>query len=59
MKSEWRKSSRSSSQANGDCVEVRLNGDRFEVRDTKLGAESPILDVSPAEWVALLSHEGR
>lgn len=53
MKSPWRKSSRSGSQ--GNCVEARLNDLGPEVRDSKLGDASPILRVSRADFIALLS----
>lgn len=59
LTNEWRTSSRSNSQPNGDCVEVRLHDGTVQVRDTKLGADSPILDASPSHWLALLRTEGR
>jgi hypothetical protein len=52
--SEWRKSSRSSSQANGDCVEARTNEGAFQVRDSKLGDESPIFSLDVQEFVSVL-----
>lgn len=58
LTSEWWKSSRSGNTG-GACVEARTHGGLIQVRDTKLGAASPVLDVSPAEWAALLKHEGR
>ncbi|WP_307789066.1 DUF397 domain-containing protein [Glycomyces salinus] len=50
LSSEWRKSSRSSGGANDQCVEARALAGAVQVRDTKLGEESPILDVSPDTW---------
>ena len=52
--SKWKKSSRSSSQGNGDCVEVRTDGSAFQVRDSKLGEGSPIFDVSREGFTALM-----
>lgn len=52
--SAWKKSSRSSSQGNGDCVEVRNNGVEFQVRDSKMGEGSPILDLSSESFMALM-----
>ncbi|GAB3995031.1 hypothetical protein GCM10029992_11170 [Glycomyces albus] len=43
---EWKKSSRSNNQG-GACVEVRAHDDVVQVRDTKLGETSPVLDASP------------
>jgi hypothetical protein len=54
MTTEWRKSSRSSSQANGDCVEARANEDGFQMRDSKLGEDSPVFDLAPEEFVSVL-----
>ena len=45
---EWKKSTRSS--GNGSCVEVRLSAGVVRVRDTKLGAASPILGVAADRW---------
>ncbi|WP_019856005.1 DUF397 domain-containing protein [Actinopolyspora mortivallis] len=49
----WRKSSRSS--ASGNCVEVARNlpGTAL-VRDSKLGADSPVLAVSPERFTTFL-----
>ncbi|MFD0558702.1 uncharacterized protein DUF397 [Stackebrandtia endophytica] len=52
MKSPWRKSSRSGGQ--GNCVEARLNHTP-EVRDSKMGDDSPILRLSPNDFTALLN----
>lgn len=46
----WRKSR--ASFANGNCVECADGG---LVRDTKLGAESPVLRFGPAAWRAFIS----
>ncbi|WP_199035648.1 DUF397 domain-containing protein [Glycomyces salinus] len=54
MTTEWRKSTRSSSGSNGDCVEVRVAEGQFEVRDSKLGDDSPILQMDTAEFFSLL-----
>lgn len=55
---EWKKSSRSGNTGDA-CVEARAQHGVIQVRDTKLGAASPILAASPAAWAALLKHEGR
>lgn len=54
MTTEWRKASRSSSQANGDCVEARASEGEFEVRDSKMGATSPIFGLSAESFQSLL-----
>lgn len=54
LTNEWRKSSRSNSQPDGDCVEARTHAEVVQVRDTKLGEHSPILDASPADWRAFI-----
>jgi hypothetical protein len=51
----WRKSTRSSSTGNGDCVEARKAQPGFEVRDSKLGIDSPILPLRATDFEALLS----
>lgn len=55
----WRKSSRSSGNNNSDCVEARRQGASFQVRDSKMGEGSPILDVSPEEFLSLLGGAAR
>jgi hypothetical protein len=53
--STWFKSSYSNGGQN-NCVEVNhsLPG-HVGVRDSKLGAASPVLDVSPAQWASLIA----
>ena len=46
----WFTSSYSAAQA--QCVEVAFLPDRRLLRDSKLGAASPVLAVSPAGWSA-------
>lgn len=50
----WRKASRSGQQ--NQCVEVALNvPDMAAVRDSKLGNDSPILSLAPAQFTSLLN----
>jgi hypothetical protein len=44
----WRKSTRS--QANGNCIEVRLVDGTVQVRDSK-DVDGPALDVGTVDWV--------
>jgi hypothetical protein len=53
MTSPWRKARRSN-DAGANCVEARTNEGAFEVRDSKLGEESPIFGVNVTEFKALL-----
>jgi len=53
MTSKWRKSSRSGNSG-GNCVEARTDGQSFEVRDSKLGDDSPIIGLSAEDYVGLL-----
>ncbi|PRW63718.1 DUF397 domain-containing protein [Actinopolyspora mortivallis] len=52
-RAHWRKSSRSNS--GGNCVEVAQNlpGTTL-LRDSKLGADSPVLAVSPDRFIIFL-----
>ncbi|RRS01764.1 DUF397 domain-containing protein [Glycomyces terrestris] len=54
----WKKSSRSGNQG-GACVEARAHSGVAQVRDTKLGESSPILEASAADWTALLAAATR
>jgi hypothetical protein len=54
---KWRKSSRSGNSG-GNCVEARLNEAGPEVRDSKLGEDSPILALSRTDFTALLRSVG-
>lgn len=49
----WRKSSRSTVQA-GNCVEIGAAPGQRAVRDTKMGATSPILVFSTESWSAFV-----
>jgi hypothetical protein len=49
----WRKSSYSNN--GGACVEVGIAPGVVGVRDSKLGEDSPILAVTPADWSAFVS----
>lgn len=53
MTSPWRKSRRSNDQG-ANCVEARTNEDQFEVRDSKLGEESPIFELKTTDFQSLL-----
>ena len=44
----WRKSSYSTNGAG--CVEVAVAPGAVGIRDSKLGEDSPILAVTPADW---------
>ncbi|MBO3731338.1 DUF397 domain-containing protein [Glycomyces niveus] len=55
----WRKSSRSSGSQDSACVEARPAPSGFQVRDSKLGDESPILDLGAADFTGLLRAAGR
>jgi hypothetical protein len=50
----WRKSSRSSGDGNGNCVEVAIGRNAIGVRDTKDRGVGPILTFTPAEWDAFV-----
>ncbi|MCC3762238.1 DUF397 domain-containing protein [Glycomyces sp. TRM65418] len=54
----WRRSSRSGAQGN-DCVEARIAITGFQVRDSKLGEDSPIFELKTAEFTSLLRAAGR
>lgn len=49
LTSDWNKSSISSND--GSCVEVRLNVDNVEVRDSK-NPNGPVLSFTKNEWLA-------
>jgi hypothetical protein len=51
---EWKKSSRS--QPQGDCVELRLGEASVQIRDSKLGDASSVLDLDPAAYAVLLAE---
>jgi hypothetical protein len=53
MAGEWRKSSRSQGSGN-NCVETRVFDGAPQVRDSKMGDASPILQLSRSDFAALL-----
>ena len=54
MTGKWRKSSHSSGNG-GSCVELRLHNGSPQIRDSKMGDVSPILDLSRSDFTALLN----
>lgn len=54
MPGKWRKSRRSQGNADSNCVEARTDNNGFQVRDSKLGTDSPIFDLATEEFVSLL-----
>lgn len=55
----WRKSSRSGGGNESNCVEARGTGSEFQVRDSKLGHDSPIFDLGSSDFSALISAAQR
>lgn len=55
----WRKSSRSTSDGNQNCLEARAFSGQFQVRDSKLGEDSPVFDLPAAEFSGLLRAANR
>nr|WP_091030294.1 DUF397 domain-containing protein [Glycomyces harbinensis] len=51
----WRKSTRSNGGDDSSCVEARQLTGAFQVRDSKLGHDSPIFDLASTDFKALLS----
>lgn len=49
----WKKSTRSGAQ--GNCVELRLGEDTVQVRDSKLGDASPVLDLDPTAYAVMVA----
>lgn len=54
MSGPWRKSSRSQGNADSNCVEARTDERGFQVRDSKLGDDSPIFDLDTRAFEGLL-----
>lgn len=50
----WRRSSRSANSGDQNCVEARAATAGFQVRDSKLGDDSPVFDLAPREFTGLL-----
>lgn len=55
----WRKSTRSNNSGQTDCVEARNTAAGFQVRDSKLGHDSPVFDLGAADFTSLLRATGR
>ena len=59
----WRKSSRSSNSGDQNCVEARAEAQEdeqsFQVRDSKLGEDSPIFGLSASDFESLLGAARR
>ncbi|MGP4020994.1 DUF397 domain-containing protein [Saccharopolyspora sp. 5N708] len=51
----WRKAARSS-QAQGNCVEVGFAPGHIGIRDTKLGADSPVLSIEAKAFATFLTR---
>lgn len=51
----WRKSSYSSGTNESNCVEARTASTGFQVRDSKLGHDSPVFDLAADDFRGLLS----
>jgi len=56
----WRKSTLSGATNNTDCVEVAFCSDDagFHLRDSKLDTDSPVFDLSPKDFGALIIAAG-
>ena len=56
----WRKATRSGSGNNSNCVEVAFctEDTGFHLRDSKLDTDSPVFDLSPKDFNALMSATG-
>jgi hypothetical protein len=51
----WRKSTHSAGDDDCNCVETRQQAGAFQVRDSKLGHDSPIFDLAATDFKALLT----
>lgn len=51
----WRKSTRSGGGDDSQCLEARPQSGGFQVRDSKLGHDSPIFDLGAPDFKALLT----
>lgn len=56
----WRKSTLSGATNDSNCVEVALcsDDDGFHLRDSKLDTDSPVFDLSPKDFGALINAAG-
>ncbi|THV28722.1 DUF397 domain-containing protein [Glycomyces paridis] len=50
----WKKSTRSNNTADNNCVEARNICSGFQVRDSKLGQDSPVFELTAADYAGLL-----
>jgi len=51
----WRKSTHSGGGDDSQCIEARSQSGAFQVRDSKLGHDSPIFNLNSTDFKALLS----
>lgn len=58
MEGQWKKSSHSAGNS-GNCVEARVYGPRFQVRDSVLGDDSPILNLTNTDFNGFLASVKR
>ncbi|SDD74636.1 DUF397 domain-containing protein [Glycomyces harbinensis] len=56
----WRKSTRSGANNDTACVEVAFCADDagFHLRDSKLDTDSPVFDLTPSDFTALVKAAG-
>ncbi|WP_083787107.1 DUF397 domain-containing protein [Stackebrandtia nassauensis] len=53
--SSWRRSSRSGTNTNNNCVEVRLDGRTPQVSDSQFVGRRPIVELDRTDYLAFLA----